>query len=86
MLPIWFPCALDAPPIDPFKQHRKLRTSQRQRTVLSLGPDEPSTLKTLGEKTKPVPIGPKELYDVTSSATEDKDVPGERLLRNTCCT
>jgi hypothetical protein len=44
------------------------------RTTLS------SSLQTLGEQTKPIPVPPQELHDVASTASENEDMSGERLL------
>ena len=40
----------------------------------------PASLQTRGEKTKTIAIEPQAFNNVTSSATENEDVAGERLL------
>src|SRR6202011_1666353 len=54
--------ALDAPPVDPFQQHRELRGAQAHHPMRRLRPHEASAFKTLGEEAQPIPAPPQNLY------------------------
>jgi len=67
-------------PINPLTQHRKLRTRQRYSSARCLRPYKTATIKPLLEKAHPVAIMPNQLYQVTSAAPEDEDLPRQRTL------
>src|SRR5580658_2728655 len=73
--------ALDAPPIDPFQQHRELRGAQTHRPMRRLRPHEAPAFKTLGEETQSIPAPPQDLHSITRFATKHKQLSGERILR-----
>ena len=77
---LWFPRALRLPPIDPFQQHRQLRSCQSDRTAGRLRPDEAAALQPLLEQTQSVTIPPQQLDQVAPLAAEDEHMPGERRL------
>src|ERR1700730_17392970 len=67
-------------PVDLFEQHRQLGAAQRHRTTCRLRPNKASALEPLAQQAEPVAIKPEDLQNVPSSATEDEDMTGERLL------
>src|SRR6202795_5149648 len=81
--------ALDAPPVDPFQQHRELRGAQAHRPMRRLRPHEAPALQTLGEETQSIPAPPQNLHPITRFATKHKKLSGERILRelrlHECC-
>jgi hypothetical protein len=52
---LWFPRSLRLPPIDPFQQHRQLRSRECDGTAGGLRPDEAPTLQPLLERHSPSP-------------------------------
>jgi hypothetical protein len=49
-------------------------------TIAYSRPDELSFFQPFGQQAQAVSIGPEYLYGVTSAATEDKQVAGERVF------
>src|SRR6266567_1146115 len=74
------PCSLHSPPIDAFQKHRKLRTTQVNRSALGLRPDETAALQSLGEQAQTIAVPPQELYDIASATAKNEHMSGEGLL------
>src|ERR1700722_4956848 len=67
--------ALDAPPVNPFQQHRELRGAQAQRPMRRLRPHKAPAFKTLGEEAQPIPAPPQNLHPITRFATKHEQLP-----------
>jgi hypothetical protein len=77
---LWAPGALGHPPVDTFRQHRQLRGRQRDHAILSLRPDELSTVKTFGIKNKPLTIPLKDFQQVATPPAKAEKLAPERVL------
>jgi hypothetical protein len=67
-------------PIDPFKQHRQLRTTQHNTAGSGMWPDKTTSLKTLGKQTQAIPIPPQNLHAIACAAAEHKKMATEGIL------
>src|SRR5208283_4009965 len=72
--------ALDAPPVDPFQQHRELRGAQAHCPMRRLRPHEAPAFKTLGEEAQSIPAPSQDLYPIARSATKHEQLPREWIL------
>jgi len=77
----WMPGANGHPPVDSFKQHGQLRRGQRDRSRISLRPDESAFLQSLGKQAHALTIPPQQLDDVAALSSKHKDVAREGILR-----
>lgn len=78
------PRALRLLPINTFEQHRELGLRQMDFATLCERPDEASSLKPFGQKTKAIARRPQEFNDVAAPASEDKNVTGEWVILKRC--
>src|SRR5579871_4882594 len=72
--------SLDAPPINPFEQHRQLRTSQLHGARSSLWPHELAPLQTLGKQTQAITAPPDDLEAIACAAAKHEELSGIRIL------
>ena len=68
------PGLLGHSPINPFQKHGKLGGCHADLTVLGGGPNEPSPLQALGEKTSSLGIPPNDLEQVPTPPSEYEQV------------
>src|ERR1700751_228235 len=68
------------PPIDPFKQHRKLCWCQRHRSIRCLWPNKSPALQSFREKTKSVAIEPQNLDQVPAPTTKNINLTRKRIF------
>jgi hypothetical protein len=67
----WLPSPVRPSPIDPFEQHRELRTGQGDLATLGLRPHKSSALQPLREQAKAVAIEPEQLDQIA----KPNDIP-----------
>lgn len=67
-------------PVQFVEEHGKLRTSDRDFTVPDDWPDEMTIFEASCVHTQPICICPEDFLHVTTSATEDKEVPGAGIF------
>ena len=74
------PSPLRHPPVDALEQHRQLCRRQGHLALLRRGPDEPPPLQPLDEQAGALTVPPDHLHQIAPPATEDEEMPGERVL------
>ena len=71
---LWPPCLLRHSPVYTFHQHSQLRAAQVDLALTGPGPHKTTSLKPLGEQTRPLTIPPNHLDRIPSAATEQKQM------------